>query len=161
MREFALASLALAACTSSSGPDHAGATHAFNAANTRMEAAVNALNTSVASLTGTVSATAPCGLAGSVGLTGSYEATGTGTNLDLTAAFAGCKEAEGLLEGRLQFTSTTDGATVREAWHGTLDFSDASGHWQCLFDFRATLGATGVTYAGSICGYDAATELRL
>jgi hypothetical protein len=167
MRSLPLACLALAACTSSpsSGhaPDRAGASQAFGAANTRMNAAVNALNTHAAAslVGGAVNFSAPCGVAGTVGLTGTFQTDGARTTLDVTAAFTGCREPGGQLDGSVAFTSTNDTSKLTDRWRGTLDFTDAAGAWQCAFDFTATIDATGTHYAGTICGYDAHADLGL
>jgi hypothetical protein len=164
MRLITLPILALAACTSSNdnpnAPDQRGAAHAFTAASTRMDAAVGAIGNKVASA-GTVTATAPCELAGSVGLTGSIDSVGARTKLDLTAAFTGCKEDEGVLDGSLRFTSITDGSKVSNTWNGSLHFTDLEGSWQCAFDVQTTVDATGVHNTGSVCGYDVKSDLGL
>jgi hypothetical protein len=154
-----------AACTASSQgsvPDHTQAKHAYSAMSTRIDAALQALDSHVAPLSGAVSITEPCSLGGDLGLAGTYEASSNGVSaFDLTAGFDACQEADGSLDGSLHWIETTGADSVTDSWQGTLVFTDASGVWQCVFDYGVTAGAQGTHYTGSICGFDVNADLDL
>lgn len=158
MKHILFLALALAACTTEGGerPSSASASRTFTAVNSRIEIALAKLG-NLAPNTVTVSLTEPCALSGNLGITGSHDLDTQA--FDLTATFSACVEsgAEGTLDGSLQWTSETVGATTTQTWDGTLLGDDGSVSWSCVFDLTIVEDANGVTQSGTICGYDASS----
>jgi hypothetical protein len=155
-----LSLVAFAACTTTGEdrPDSTTAGRSFRAADRALQTALGALDAHarIAPVTGNVNLTSPCSSAGSIGISGTYDNTDAGTSFDLIAAFSGCHEAEGTLDGSLHWTSVTTAAGHEDDhWSGNLDFSDQYGSWSCPYAVHMVSvdGAT-TEYTGTICGYD-------
>jgi len=106
----------------------------------------------------------PCTLGGAVGVTGTYDAAGTADRaaFDLTASFSACKEAQGTLDGRMQWTSVAEGTSFSATMKGDLDWSSANGDSaSCDFDLRMAVTTQTVSYSGHICGYDIKADLGI
>lgn len=106
----------------------------------------------------------PCTLGGLVGVTGSYDTSGTAGNtaFDMTAAFDACREAQGTLDGSLRWTSTVNGTSVSATMKGELDWSDGNGaSASCDFDLLTVITPETAAVSGRVCGYDAAADLGI
>jgi hypothetical protein len=150
----------------SSGPSKSEALQMFAASSSAMDSAQSRALTD-AQQTGALPATAeylldfsgPCTLGGSLGVTGTYDASGTGDQaaFDMTVAFASCQEAQGLLDGELRWSSVADGTSFRASMTGELDWDDNQGlSASCDFDLSIAISEQSVTYSGKLCGYSPA-----
>jgi hypothetical protein len=152
----------LVACTDSGDrPDRTHASRAFGAVSNAIEAAAASLDDGarVAPLVGRIDFASACSLGGSIDIGGTHESNGGRNAFDLDAAFNACQENEGMLAGHLHWTSESDTSGYRDSWIGTLRFTDAYGEWECDFDLRTVVSATGYSYSGIACGYDVQSEL--
>lgn len=105
----------------------------------------------------------PCTLGGTVAVSGSYTGDGTDDHaaFDLSTTFAGCHELTGTLSGQLDWTSVATGTSFTATMTGGLDWEGNDGSASCDFDLSLTVGTTGISYAGTLCGYDVTTELAI
>ena len=105
----------------------------------------------------------PCTLGGAVAVTGSYAADGNGDHaaFDLQTSFNGCKEPTGTLDGNLRWSSVATGTSFTATMDGELDWAGNDGSASCDFDLTLTINDFGISYGGSLCGYDVATELTI
>jgi len=106
----------------------------------------------------------PCTLGGTVAVNGSYTGDGAADDraaFDLTASFNGCHELTGTLDGSLQWTSVATGNSFTASMTGELAWKGSNGEASCDFDLSLSVGDTGVSYDGRLCGYDVKTELVL
>jgi hypothetical protein len=154
----------LAAC--SSGPSEQDAARMYGAASTAMSTArVQAVSQSQTAVPADVQLdySGPCTLGGSVGLTGSSSAdtTAASATFDLAATFTDCHEAQGTLSGSLAWSSSSSATGTSMSMVGDLDWDDGSNAASCEINIQMSVGATGFSYTGSICGYDVATEINL
>lgn len=158
----------LAAC--SDGPTKEESAKIFAAASTAMS---SAQTRAVADARGTSSLapadsldldfSGPCTLGGTARITGSYEGDGTGDQaaFDLRTTFAGCHELTGTLDGELHWTSVVDNTGFKASMTGGLDWHGSDGDASCDFDLSLEVSQTGVSYGGTLCGYDVAAELHI
>ena len=145
----------------SSGPSKSEALEVFVAATTTMSSAQeraidNAENSTVVSpVVYALDFSGPCTLGGTLGVTGSYDATGDGelATFDLTTAFRACQEAQGTLDGSLHWTSVADGTSFRATMKGDLDFDGPNASASCDFNLSIAVTEQSVTYSGKLCGY--------
>jgi hypothetical protein len=154
----------LAAC--SSGPSEQDAARMYGAANTAMSTArVQAVSQAQTAAPGDVALdfSGPCTLGGTVALMGtsSTDTASASATFDLLATFAGCHEAQGTLDGSLGWSSSSSATGTTMSMTGDLDWSDGSNSASCEINVLMSVGATGFSYTGSICGYDVATEINL
>lgn len=173
MRTFGLiVSMSLvSAAACSSGPTKSESLQIFAAATTAMTSAQTRAVTDAQQLQVLgapaellLDFTGPCTLGGTVGVSGSYDSSGTGDRaaFDLTAAFRACQEAQGTLDGSLRWTSATNGTSFSAAMKGDLDWSGANGDSaSCDFDLSMAVTAQSVAYSGHICGYDVQADLGI
>lgn len=165
-----LASLvSVAAC--SSGPTKsesiqifAAATAAMSSAQARAVGDAQAARALLAPAELVLDFTGPCALGGSVGVSGSYEGSGTDERaaFELTTSFDACKEAQGTLDGSLRWTSVADGASFSASMTGELDWSSLGGDSaSCDFDLSIAVTPQDVTYSGHLCGYDVRADLGI
>jgi hypothetical protein len=148
----------------SSGPSKSEALQVFAAATTTMASAQSRAITDAetsaiaAPVVYALDFSGPCTLGGTVGVTGSYDASGTAdrSSFDLTAAFRACQEAQGTLDGSLRWTSVAEGETFRATMTGDLDFDGPEVSASCDFDLTIGVTAQSVTYSGQLCGYSLA-----
>jgi hypothetical protein len=171
MRSFQLlavvSTLLVAACNS--GPTKNESLQAFAAVTASMASAqsraVSDAGTGVrAPAVVTLDFSGPCTLGGTVGVTGSYDSSGTGERaaFDMTASYSDCREPTGTIDGSLQWTSVVEGQSFSATMKGGIDFASANGDsFSCDFDLRMGVTATSVTYSGSICGYDVQADLHV
>ncbi|HWO21975.1 MAG TPA: hypothetical protein VNO30_24605 [Kofleriaceae bacterium] len=106
----------------------------------------------------------PCALGGTVGVTGSYDASGSGdrTAFDMTASFSTCREAQGTIDGKLRWTSVVSGTSFSATMDGELDWSNSNGDSaSCDFDLSMSVTTDTVAYSGHICGYDVKADLGI
>jgi hypothetical protein len=164
-----LCSIALVACASQSEPTHRATTREagleLSAATAALEAAqARALPQSlVAPDTVQVNYLGPCEGGGSAAITGSYDYSTASADSawDLDAAFSGCTDSDGVLDGTLHWTQTVTGAAVAQALTGTLAWQGSGGSASCTFDLTIATDAAGVHYHGTVCGYDVTADLGL
>ncbi|HEX5063015.1 MAG TPA: hypothetical protein VFV99_26755 [Kofleriaceae bacterium] len=160
--------LLLAACTDNATKQEsvqifAGATTAMTSAQSRAvdQARGNHLN-APADLT--LDYSGPCTLGGTVALSGDYtgdSAVDDRAAFDLKATFNGCHELTGTLDGDLQWTSVATGDSFTATMTGGLNWKGNDGEASCDFDLSLSVGTTGVSYDGHLCGYDVKTEIVL
>jgi hypothetical protein len=152
----------------SSQPSKSEALQMFAASSSAMASAQSRALTD-AQQTGALPATAeylldfsgPCTLGGTLGVTGSYDASGTGDHaaFDMTVSFDACQEAQGQLDGELRWSSVADGTSFRASMTGGLDWDDNQGvSASCDFNLSIAVSETSVAYSGKLCGYEL-TEL--
>jgi hypothetical protein len=105
----------------------------------------------------------PCALGGSLAVHGTYAGSGDDEHaaFDLGAAFNGCREVTGTLDGDLQWTSEASSAGFSATLNGGLDWQGNNGSASCDFDLALAVNDLGVSYDGHLCGYDVKTELVL
>jgi hypothetical protein len=106
----------------------------------------------------------PCTLGGTVGVSGSYDGSGTGERaaFDMTTAFDSCKEAQGTLDGSLRWASMINGNNFSATMTGDLDWSSMNGDSaSCDFDLSIAVTPQTVTYSGHLCGYDMQADLGI
>jgi hypothetical protein len=178
MLELAMRALGLVVLTSlvsaaacSSGPSKSESLQIFAAASTALASAQSRAVTDAQQVRGLrapaellLDFAGPCTLGGTVGVTGSYDTSGTGDRaaFDMTAAFATCKEAQGTLDGDLHWTSVADGTGFSATMRGDLDWSSADGaSASCDFDLSMAVTSQTVSYSGHICGYDVRADLGI
>jgi hypothetical protein len=94
---------------------------------------------------------------------GSYDGAGTGMQaaFDVDAAFSGCADAYGSLNGDLHWTSTADAAGFAGAMSGSLMWTDGTDSCSCDIDLQLNVTFVSVGYTGSVCGYDAKLLLSI
>jgi hypothetical protein len=159
--------LLVAACTDHATKQEsvqifAAATTALGSAQTKAVAeAKGASLTAPADLT--LDYAGSCSLGGTVALRGTYAGDGTDDRaaFDLSAAFDSCRELTGTLDGSLRWTSVATGSSFTASLTGELDWHGNDGDASCDFDLSLTIGDSGVSYGGHLCGYDVETELVL
>jgi hypothetical protein len=163
---YLLPLLVLAAC--SDGPSKEESMQIFAAANTAMTSAQSRAVTEAQ--TGLLTApadlvldfTGPCSLGGSVGVSGSYSGTGgTSATFDLATTFDACHELQGTLDGDVHWTSEATGTSFTAAMTGDLAWDGSDGSASCTLDLHLAVGQLGVSYTGSLCGYDVTADLTL
>lgn len=105
----------------------------------------------------------PCTLGGTAAVNGSYAGDGADDRaaFDLHTKFVGCKELTGTIDGELDWTSVADANGFRATLSGGLDWTSNDGSASCDFDLALDVGATGISYGGTLCGYDVATEIHI
>jgi hypothetical protein len=166
---FVLTSLVSAAACSS-GPSKEESLQIFAAASTAMASAQSRAVTDAQPLQALdapaellVDFAGPCTLGGQIGMTGSYDAAGTGDRaaFDMTASFRACREAQGTLDGSMRWTSVADGTSFSATMDGELDWSSDQGSASCDFDLSMAVTTETVAYSGHICGYDVRTDLGI
>lgn len=159
---------ALAACTS--GPSKDQSLKAFAAATTAMataqSSAVADARTHASAAPGTdlaLNYNGPCTLGGTVGVTGSYDSSGTGDQavFDLSTTFASCATPTGTLDGSMTWHSEASGSAFSETMSGNLSYTGGNDSFSCDFNLSLSVDATGVTYAGTVCGYDVQADLHV
>jgi hypothetical protein len=105
----------------------------------------------------------PCTLGGLIGVTGSYDASGTGDRaaFDMKTTFDACREALGTLDGSLRWTSAANGTSFSATMKGDLDWSSSDGAAAASCDFDMSIATTPQTVdiSGHICGYDVRADL--
>lgn len=164
---YLLPLLVLAAC--SDGPSKEDSMRIFTAANTAMtsaqsravtEAQAGSMLTAPADLV--LDFTGPCSLGGTVTISGSYSGTGgTQATFDLATTFDACHELQGTLDGDIHWTSAATGTSFTASMDGDLDWTDSNGSASCSLDMQLAVSQVGVSYSGSLCGYDVMADLTL
>jgi len=160
--------MSLAAC--SSGPSKSEALQVFAAATSTMASAQsraladaqdpNAITAPVEYL---LDFSGPCTLGGSLGVTGSYDTSGTGDRsaFDMTMSFDSCAEVQGAIDGRMRWTSVAEGLVFHATITGDLDFESQDLAASCDFDLGMEVTEQSVSYSGHVCGYDMKADLGL
>ena len=158
MKRLLLLSLVFAAACSDQ-PTKEESVRVFGTASVSLSTAqanaVTAAKTGGDSADVTLNYTGACALGGSVSVNGNYAGDGNDERaaFDLTAAFAGCKDLSGSLDGDIHWTSTADAAGFSAAMTGTLDWQSGNDSATCDFDLHLAVTQTAITYGGSLCGY--------
>jgi flagellar basal body L-ring protein FlgH len=156
-----------AAC--SSGPTESESLQIFAAASTAMASAQSrAVSDAQQALPAAgelvLEFSGPCSLGGLVGVTGSYDASGTADQaaFDMAATFDACREAQGTLDGSLRWASAANGTSFSATMKGDLDWSSNNGDSaSCDFNLSIAVTAQTVDYSGHICGYDVRADLGI
>jgi hypothetical protein len=105
----------------------------------------------------------PCTLGGTVSVSGTYAGDGNGDRaaFDLNAKLDGCRELTGTLSGDIAWTSVAEGDRFVATMIGGLDWEGNDGSASCDFDLKLEVSSTGISYGGTLCGYDVKTELTI
>jgi hypothetical protein len=105
----------------------------------------------------------PCTLGGTAKVTGSYEGDGADDHaaFDLRTTFTGCREFAGTLDGELHWTSVVAADKFTASMTGGLDWHGNDGDASCDFDLSLEVSNVGISYGGTLCGYDVKTELKI
>jgi hypothetical protein len=155
-----------AACDS--GPTKSESVQIFAAATTAMASAQSRAISDARQLQApaelVLEFTGPCLLGGTVGVSGSYDGSGTGERaaFDMTAAFDSCKEVQGTLDGELRWASVATGTSFSATMTGDLDWSSSNGDSaSCDFDLSIDVTLQSVAYSGHLCGYDIRADLGI
>lgn len=151
----------LAACTG--GASKQDAARVFTAATTSM---ASAQARAVSAAHGAAALVAPAALnlqysgsctnGGTVGVTGSYDDSGSGMEaaFDLDTSFTGCKEVTGTLDGALHWTSNADASGFTSAMTGSLTWTNGQDSATCDVDLHLSVNAQAIGYTGTVCGYN-------
>ena len=169
-----LLSFSLAACatdsgsdvpTSSNRPSKQQSASLLVAATSGLGAAKSGALGSQQSLTPaviTLDHTGSCELGGQFDISGTYDydIDSTASEWDLDTQFSNCAVPEATLDGNLSWSqSVTATGDTLERITGTLSLTAPDGSASCVFDLTIATGASGVSYHGSVCGYDVAADL--
>lgn len=105
----------------------------------------------------------PCTLGGTAKVTGSYEGAGVDdhASFDLNTTFAGCHELTGTLDGELHWTSVAAADKFTASMKGGLDWHGQDGDASCDFDLSLEVSNVGISYGGTLCGYDVKADLKI
>lgn len=158
----------LAACSSGTTKDQslkvfAAATTEMTTAQSSAVDAARAHASAVPAASLALDYSGPCPAGGTVAVTGSYDASGTGDHavFDLSSVFTSCATDDGTLDGNLAWHSQADSTGFSETMTGSLSYQSASDSLSCDVHLTLAVDATSVTYGGTICGYDVQADLHL
>jgi hypothetical protein len=106
----------------------------------------------------TIDSTFACDLGGHFDMTGTYDYNlgSSDANWDLQASFAACDFADVTMDGQIKWNhiSTAPG-DFSETVSGSLTVATQDLSTTCAFDVQIESDASGTTFSGTICGYDA------
>lgn len=111
----------------------------------------------------TLNFSGPCTLGGTVGVTGSYDTSGSAERaaFDLDASFDNCRDATGTLDGGLAWTSVAEANAFSATMSGDLAYDGPNASFSCSIDLHLAVDSASVSYSGSICDYDIQADLGI
>ena len=104
----------------------------------------------------TVSFSEPCETSGSINVDGSFDSNQQTSKFDVDVEFAQCAIEGDLLDGTVHWTEEADGDSYTSKLTGTLAWTGVDATASCTFDLTMESTPSGITYSGTVCGYDAA-----
>ena len=163
-----LLSLSLAACTMNFDSNGPAANHPSKRQSASLlAAATSGLGAAKSGALGSRQALAPevvnldftgaCELGGQFDISGTYDYSldSAASEWDLDTQFSNCAVPEATLDGNLSWNqSVTAAGDSVETITGTLSVAAPDGSASCTFDLTIETGASGVSYRGTVCGYD-------
>lgn len=171
-----LLSLSLAACATDAGSDGppsgnrpskqqsasllAAATSGLSAAKTEALGSQSSLTPAVV----TLDHSGACELGGQFEISGTYDydIDSAASEWDLHTEFSNCAVPEATVDGNLSWSqSVTATGDTLEKITGTISLIAPEGSASCVFDLTIATGASGVSYHGTVCGYDVAADLSI
>lgn len=158
----------LVAC--STGPSKEDSTRVLagmtTAATTAQSAAVADARTHAAAVPGAlaIAYSGACLGGGTVAVDGTYDGTGTGDTavFDMTMTFASCRSLTGdTVDGDLHWSSTAGAGMFDESMTGHVSYQGGNVDASCDFDMTLAVTPLSLSYAGSMCGYDASALVTI